>query len=203
GGFFISGVMRLGAVGPGGAHFSFFNQLTRYVGLIGVAGGAAPCAPPEGTLAKVDPAPGTVLPMGAHVKVYTSKGSQPVTLPDLRGKTTEEAQQMLTDLGITVSGNRPQFDRSVAAGDVVGTDPAAGTTVESGSSVVLLVSDAVKMPEVLGKSVAEARDVLEGLGLTVQVRQLAPLDSSVVVSQTPAMNANVQAGATVTIVALP
>ncbi|WP_280206200.1 PASTA domain-containing protein [Nocardia cyriacigeorgica] len=179
------------------------NQLIPELALHRVDAGEAPSSAPEGTLAKVDPAPGTVLPMGAHVKVYTSKGSQPVTLPDLRGKTTEEAQQMLTDLGITVSGNRPQFDRSVAAGDVVGTDPAAGTTVESGSSVVLLVSDAVKMPEVLGKSVAEARDVLEGLGLTVQVRQLAPLDSSVVVSQTPAMNANVQAGATVTIVALP
>ncbi len=197
-----SGKPQVPEVAPG-ADISEVNQLIRDQGLQPVDAGEAPSSAPEGTLAKVDPAPGTVLPMGAHVKVYTSKGSQPVTLPDLRGKTTEEAQQMLTDLGITVSGNRPQFDRSVAAGDVVGTDPAAGTTVESGSSVVLLVSDAVKMPEVLGKSVAEARDVLEGLGLTVQVRQLAPLDSSVVVSQTPAMNANVQAGATVTIVALP
>ncbi|WP_256671682.1 Stk1 family PASTA domain-containing Ser/Thr kinase [Nocardia cyriacigeorgica] len=197
-----SGKPRVPELAPG-ADISEVNQLIRDQGLQPVNAGDAPSAAPEGTLAKVEPAPGTVLPMGAQVKVYSSKGSRPVQLPDLRGKTTAEAEQMLTDLGITVGEHRPQFDRGVAAGQVVGTDPEAGTTVDAGTSVVLLVSDAVKMPEVLGKSVAEAREVLEELGLTVQVRQLAPLDSSVVVSQTPSVNANVQEGATVTIVALP
>nr|WP_157224126.1 Stk1 family PASTA domain-containing Ser/Thr kinase [Nocardia paucivorans] len=197
-----SGKPRVPDAAPG-TDMDTVEQLLRDQGLQPVKAGEVASAAPEGTLARLEPGPGTVLPMGAHVQVFTSSGSKPVPLPNLRAKTPEEATAVLRDLGLTVSGTRPQYDQRVEVGRVVGTDPTTGTTVSPGSAVTLLISDAVTMPEVLGRTVADARATLEGLGLQVQVRQLAPLNSSVVVSQTPAANANVEKGGTVTIVAIP
>ncbi|MFI9505529.1 Stk1 family PASTA domain-containing Ser/Thr kinase [Nocardia sp. NPDC052566] len=179
------------------------TKLIRDAGLSPVDAGETSSTAPKGTLAKVEPGAGTVLPAGGQVKVYRSKGSQPVKVPDVRGKTTEEAIQALTKAGITVRETRAQFDRSIEADKVIGTDPAIGTTVQSGDGVTLIVSNAVKVPGVIGSSVGEARTKLQALGLQVVVQQLTQLDSSVVISQSPGPSSNVQSGATITIVALP
>lgn len=197
-----SGKPQVPAVSPG-ADWDEVQQLIRDQGLQPVDGGEVASTAPEGTLARIDPGPGTVLPAGAHVQVWKSNGSKPVQLPDLRADTPDQARKKLTDLGLAVGGERPVYDKLVEAGRVIGTDPAVGTTVDAGSSVTLLICEAVTMPSVTGKKVSEARHTLESLGLTVQVRQLAPLDSSAVVTQNPPANANVEPGATVTIVAFP
>ncbi|MGW1742863.1 Stk1 family PASTA domain-containing Ser/Thr kinase [Nocardia sp. NPDC001965] len=197
-----SGKPQVPAASPGD-DWDRVQQLIRDQGLQPVDGGEVASTAPEGTLARIDPGPGTVLPAGARVQIWKSNGSKPVQLPDLRAATPEQARQKLTDLGLTVSGERPVYDKLVEVGRVVGTDPTVGTTVDAGSSVTLLVCEAVTMPSVMGKKVSDARQTLESLGLTVQVRQLAPLDSSAVVSQNPPANANVEPGTTVTIVAFP
>ncbi|WP_433725207.1 Stk1 family PASTA domain-containing Ser/Thr kinase [Nocardia sp. CA-129566] len=186
-----------------GDQISKVNQLIRDAGLQPVDAGETGSSAPKGTLAKVDPAPGTVLPLAAQVKVYRSKGSQPVKMPDVRGKTTEEANKVLTAAGITVRETRTQFDRSIEADKVIGTDPAAGTTIQSGDGVTLIVSNAVKVPMLVGESVGDARSKLQALGLQVTVRQLTQSDSSVVIGQNPGGGANVEAGATVALTALP
>ncbi|MFI7001870.1 Stk1 family PASTA domain-containing Ser/Thr kinase [Nocardia sp. NPDC050175] len=179
------------------------NQLIRDAGLQPVDSGEVGNSAPKGSLAKTDPGPGTVLPMGGQVKVYRSKGSQPVKVPDVRGKTTADATKILTDAGIMVRENRSQFDRSIDADKAIGTDPAAGTTIQSGDGVALLVSNALKMPDVRGWTVANARAKLQSLGVQVEVKQLVASDSSLIVSQTPAVGANIESGNTVSLVALP
>jgi serine/threonine-protein kinase len=62
-----------------------------------------------------------------------------VSLPDLRGTSVGDAQQILSGLGLT-STVRNQVDDSVPAGTVLGTDPAADSAVPAGSSVVLVVA---------------------------------------------------------------
>ncbi|MEU4345218.1 Stk1 family PASTA domain-containing Ser/Thr kinase [Nocardia sp. NPDC023852] len=197
-----NGKPRVPDIQPGD-EVSKVNQLIRDAGLQPIDAGEESNTAPKGTLARLDPKPGTVLPLGAQVKVFRSKGSKPVRVPDVRGRPTAEAVKMLTASGITVRENRSQFDRTVEADHVIGTDPAAGTTVQSGDGVALLVSNALKMPSVLGTSVGDARSRLEGMGLQVQVSQLARSDSSVVISQAPAIGANLEAGSTVSLVALP
>ncbi|SUD48089.1 Serine/threonine-protein kinase PrkC [Nocardia otitidiscaviarum] len=179
------------------------EQAIRDAGLTPVDAGEVSSTAAEGTVAKVDPDPGTILPMGADVKVYTSKGSAPVELPNVRGKTEEEARAALDAVGIEVTGTRVEFDSKVKAGEVAGTDPAAGTTIDSSQGVVLLISNAVEVPGLLGSSVGDARAKLEALGLGVSVRQLAPSDSSIVISQSSVPGAKVEPGSTITLVALP
>lgn len=184
-----------------GDDISKVNQLIRDAGLTPVDGGEAPSQAPKGTLARVDPIPGTVLPANATVKVFRSKESQPVKVPEVRGKTTAEATRILTSAGLTVKTPQQQFDKAIEADKAIGTDPDAGTTLQSGDEVTLIVSDAVKVPAVTTKTVGDARAELEALGLVVSVQSITNSDRSRVLTQTPGAGANVQAGATVTLFA--
>ncbi|WP_218024486.1 Stk1 family PASTA domain-containing Ser/Thr kinase [Nocardia lijiangensis] len=179
------------------------NQLIKDAGLQPIDAGEVGSQAPKGSVAKVEPAPGIVLPMGGQVKVFRSNGAQPVKVPDVRGKTTEEAVQALTAAGIKVRETRAEYDKAIEADQVIGTDPAAGSTVNSGEGITLIVSNAVKLPFLVGDSVGEARQKLESLGLRVQVQQLTPSDGSVVIGQSPGAAAKVQPGSTVTLTALP
>ncbi|MFF0612377.1 PASTA domain-containing protein [Nocardia tengchongensis] len=179
------------------------NKAIRDAGLTPVDAGEVGSTAPKGSVAKVDPGPGTVLPANAQVKVYRSKGSLPVKVPDLRGKSQEEAKTALQKAGLTVSSTREQFDAKIKSGQVIGTDPAAGTSAESGSGVVLIVNSALDMPNLLGANVGTARSKLQAMGLTVTVRQLASNDSSIVISQSIAPGDAIAPGAAVTLVAIP
>ncbi|BDB61205.1 MAG: Stk1 family PASTA domain-containing Ser/Thr kinase [Rhodococcus sp. (in: high G+C Gram-positive bacteria)] len=158
---------------------------------------------PEGGVAALDPAPGTVLPVGAEVALVISKGSPPVTLPDLTGRPVDEARRILDEAGLTVGEIREVFDADVDEGRVVGTDPEEGEDVGAGGTVTLLVSNAVKVPSMLGRSVGSARDELTRLGFEVEVRQLGDSDRSVVIGQNPGAGRRAEQGSTVTLTALP
>ncbi|WP_460727651.1 Stk1 family PASTA domain-containing Ser/Thr kinase [Nocardia heshunensis] len=179
------------------------NKAIKDAGLTPVDGGEIGSTAPKGTVAKVDPGSGTVLPANAQVKVYRSKGSQPVKVPDVRGKTEDEARTALQKAGLTVSSTRDQFDAKIKAGSVISTDPAAGSTAENGSGVVLVVNSAIEMPNLLGANVSTARSKLQALGLSITVRQLAGNDNSIIVSQSTAPGDVVEPGSTITVVALP
>lgn len=158
---------------------------------------------PEGGVAALDPGPGTELAVGSSVKVIVSKGSSPVEMPDVSGKKPDAARSQLEQAGLTVVDTREVFDPDVDNGQVSTTDPAAGTRVGAGSGVTLLVSNAVKIPSLLGRTVSAARDELERLGLDVEVRQVAGTDRSVVIGQSPGAGDRVEPGSTVTLTALP
>ncbi|WP_413768284.1 Stk1 family PASTA domain-containing Ser/Thr kinase [Rhodococcus pyridinivorans] len=158
---------------------------------------------PEGGVAALDPAPGTVLPVGSEVALVISKGSPPVTLPDLTGRPVDEARRILDEAGLTVGEIREVFDADVDDGRVIGTDPEEGEDVSAGGTVTLLVSNAVKVPSMLGRSVGSARDELTRLGFEVEVRQLGDSDRSVVIGQNPGAGRRAEQGSTVTLTALP
>ena len=156
-----------------------------------------------GQVAALDPAPGTTLPVGSSVKVIVSKGSPPVEIPDIAGRSESEARAELDRLGITVASVQTVFDADTDAGDAITTDPAPGTTVRAGTSVTLSVSNAVLLPSLLARTVGSARDELDRLGLKVVVRQVADTDRSLVLSQNPGALSRVEPGSTVTIVSVP
>ena len=103
------------------------------------------------------------------VRLLGSGSSTTVGIPDLRGSTVEEARTALEsrDLGTTTEN---VTDAEIAVGLVAGTDPAAGTDVERGTEVTILVSAGpanVDVPRVIDLTEAEARTEIEGAGLEV------------------------------------
>jgi serine/threonine protein kinase/beta-lactam-binding protein with PASTA domain len=125
---------------------------------------------PAGAVVGLRPAPGTVLTVGAPVTVVVSKGPAPATVPDVRGMRQAEAMAALTRAGLRAQVRR-QFDDEIAGGRAIGTDPEAGTGLARGSSVILLVSTASVVPDVVGLPVAQARQVLADAGLNSTVNQ--------------------------------
>jgi eukaryotic-like serine/threonine-protein kinase len=125
---------------------------------------------PAGAVIGLRPAAGTVLTVGAPVTVVISKGPAPSTVPDVRGMRQAEAIAALTRAGLSAQVRR-QFDDQIAGGRAIGTDPKAGTGLARGASVILLVSNASVVPDVVGLPVAQARQVLADAGLNSTVSQ--------------------------------
>jgi serine/threonine protein kinase/beta-lactam-binding protein with PASTA domain len=123
----------------------------------------------KGTVLSVSPSPGTQLKSGDSVAIVLSKGPAPQQpLPDVRGKSEQEARDALRAAGYTNVTTQTTFDRNIDGGKVISTDPSAGNT-PSDKQVTLLISNAVTVPELRGKRVGEARDQLKGLGLQLDV----------------------------------
>ena len=91
-------------------------------------------------------------------------------MPDVVGITVDNAREQLVLLSVTVNVDE-QGSATVAAGIVLAQEPPAGTQVESGSTVHLIVSngvDRVTVPDVRGKQFAIAAQELNDNGLVGQ-----------------------------------
>ncbi|MDQ3761037.1 MAG: Stk1 family PASTA domain-containing Ser/Thr kinase [Actinomycetota bacterium] len=162
---------------------------------------------PVGTVIGLRPASGTILTVGAPVTVVVSKGPAPTTVPDVRGLRQDDAVSALARAGLTAQVRR-QSDDQIAGGRAIGTDPRAGTGVSRGTGVILLVSTAPVVPQVVGLSVAQARQALADAGLNSTVsRSLGGFGflggfSDRVISQSPRPGQPVRPGSTVTLTTL-
>jgi serine/threonine-protein kinase len=139
----------------------------------------------EGDVAGLRPAPGTVLTVGAPVTLVVSKGLAPTTVPDVRTLTEADATAALAEAGLSVSRVERRFDGDVPGGRAIGTKPPAGEDLLRGTEVTLLVSTALVVPDVTGRTVAEARQILSDTGLRARVQQFFGDESSRVIFQSP------------------
>ena len=91
-----------------------------------------------------------------------------VTVPDVKGKSFDEASSMLTQLGFSVSDGG-EVDSSVAQGLAANTDPAAGSSVGLGSGVTVYRSNgkAAKVPDgLVGATGNQAKSTLNSAGFS-------------------------------------
>jgi len=119
---------------------------------------------PEGAVAGLRPAPGTVLTVGAPVHLVLSRGPAPTTVPDVRARSEADAAAELADFGLTVDRVERRFDGEIPGGYVIGTEPPAGQETTRGTEVTLLVSTALVVPEVVGQRRDEALATLSEAG---------------------------------------
>jgi serine/threonine-protein kinase len=92
---------------------------------------------PQGQVLETDPAPGASVPEGSVVTVYYSDG--PEEIPDVVGKTQEEAERILREAGyvpdVVESANTTE-----PKGTVIQQSPPAGQQAQEGSTVTIVVS---------------------------------------------------------------
>ena len=141
---------------------------------------------PAGTIVLVDPATPAQLPKGEKVNVTVSDGPAPRTVPQLSpAMTFEQASQALAAAGLVgvQSDELNRFSDAVPAGQIIGTDPPAGTEVPRDSKVKVIFSKGpqpIPIPDVRGKSVAEATSTLQAAGLPRRRRHGQPEQSGAV-----------------------
>ncbi len=121
----------------------------------------------SGLAVSTDPGEGTSVLLGSTVTVHFSSGSAMVDVPDVTGKSQADARSDITDAGLSVGDVTTEDSADVASGQVIRTDPVAGTPVERGSSVSLVVSSGkTTVPSVVGLSQDEAQSAITAAGLT-------------------------------------
>ncbi len=148
---------------------------------------AAPSDAPQGQVISTDPPEGTMVDPETPIDYVLSSGPDSVKVEDVSGRTASAAEKILEGQGLVVNGdqqddNNPNFPK----GQVTKTDPAAGDTVDAGTSVTLYVSTGnVELPDLVGKSQDEALDILAGLKLVSSVREVTTTekDPGTVLSQ--------------------
>ena len=157
------------------------------------------------TVAAQDPRPNTQAPEGSTVTINVSTGPGEATVPTVAGLPTDEAEAQLSDAGFETRVER-QFSNRVERGRVIGTQPEAGSVVERGTAVVLLVSrgvEQVAVPDVVGASEDDARAALEDAGLSagnVTEQENADEEPGTVLEQDPAAGGEVDRGTAVNLV---
>ena len=156
---------------------------------------------PPGQVISQSVAAGTSLAHDSTVDVVLSKGREPRTVPTLTGKGASAAKSSIEALGLVASPTEAYSD-TVPEGQVISQQTREGSTVYRGDSVSYTVSkgpEMVTVPDVVGLQRQEARNKLEGAGLTVQEDLILGGFFNTVRSSNPVGGSKVKKGSTVTI----
>lgn len=113
------------------------------------------------------PEAGTTLPRGTTV---TLRISTAVEIPDVRGKSKQEATSELAAAGIRVNSvTRSDSESGNSADEITSIMPPSGSLIDPArTSVDLVLAGEVNVPSVVGKKYSEAKKILEEAGFTVK-----------------------------------
>lgn len=138
--------------------------------------------------------------------VLSSGSSETLTVPELANVSEEDAQKALTSMGLLVSVDNSRYSDTIQAGNVITSNPGAGSSVKLGDTVTLYVSQGqetstVEMPDVRNHYVDDASTVLTSMGLYVYITEVedAGVEKGLVISQDVAPGSSVSTGTAVTI----
>ncbi len=155
---------------------------------------------------RTDPPAGTIVPEGRVIELYYNPTDALVAVPNVEGRTLEEAATILGTAGFRFREERELSD--VAEGLVTRTDPTADTRVEQEREIVVWVSggpEQVSIPAtVIGDELDVARSLLEsdayGLVVTSVERVDDEIPAGIVIDTNPPPNTLIQRGASVELV---
>ncbi|MBW3615041.1 MAG: Stk1 family PASTA domain-containing Ser/Thr kinase [Actinobacteria bacterium] len=138
---------------------------------------------------------------GKETGIFGEQASERVEMPFVLGKTADEARRILEDKGLEVLEETSPTDQQ-EPGKVFDQDPDAGNPVDQGSAVTIRVAaqvEKVKVPNLVGKEIDDARDLADALGLTLQEKQApdAKAAKDEVVAQNPPPQTELAKGGTV------
>ena len=157
---------------------------------------------PAGSIVSCQPKAGQKVGLGQAVTATVSRGVETKTVPDVVGKTKDQATAAITAAGLTLGDVTEEYSASVESGKVVSCDPKAGKVIKHTEKVSLVVSkgkEPATIPDVTGMSEDEAKKVLEDAGLKVEVNKRLGGPFGTVRSTDPAPGSSVKPDSKVTI----
>ncbi len=119
---------------------------------------------PAGQVISQSPGAGEKVKEQRTIHLVVSKGVGDITVPDLSGMTVEQARQRLKDLGLVVGKITQGSVEGKPDNTIVAQSPSGDSKVSKGTTVDLVVNKPqtkkVKMPDVVGMTLKDARQVL-------------------------------------------
>jgi serine/threonine-protein kinase len=153
---------------------------------------------PEGKLISQSPATGRI-EKGEPVSFVISTGKNLVPVPQVTGRTQDEATAAITGTGLTVKVSTG-CDGSKPDKQVISQEPAAGEEVPDKTEVAIVVNAVVRVPNVIAQPAASAQNQLENAGFKVESQSAFPVPVfNTVAGQSPSPDETACPGDTVRI----
>ena len=130
----------------------------------------------SGKIIGQDPAAGSQIPTGYTITLRVSSGSGNIEVPDLSNKTAAEAKVALEGMGLQINLSNGTSD-SVPTGSVISQSPEAGSKVEPGTTVLVVISTGasgkteevpegtIAVPNIIGMTEQQAKTALTASNL--------------------------------------
>jgi eukaryotic-like serine/threonine-protein kinase len=158
-----------------------------------------PATAPETFVFRQDPGEGERIEKGNSVTIFVSEGKPMTTVPDVRGKSRDDAAAILARAGLEPNVQEIPSEKEINT--VIAQDPAPGARVVRGSKVRINVSKGpaqVAVPPVVGKPFEQASSELQGRGFAVARRDVdSNQPAGTVIAQDPGANTFANKGSTV------
>ncbi|MFI0809915.1 Stk1 family PASTA domain-containing Ser/Thr kinase [Streptomyces echinatus] len=156
----------------------------------------------KGSVIRTTPDAGTKRHAGSAIALVVSKGS-PIDVPDVTGDDLDSAKEELTGAGLKVRIAAGRVNSEFDDGKVARQSPGDGSQAAEGDTVTLTLSkgpEMIEVPDVVGDSVDDAHDALEGAGFEVdEDRGLLGLFGDTVKEQSVEGGDRAPKGSTITI----
>ena len=158
---------------------------------------------PEGFIISQDPEKFNKVKQGSTVKVVVSKGEEKTTVPKVVGMEKDKAVKALEDAKLKVEIVE-ESSKKVQEGYVISQETSPDTEAFAGDTIKIHVSTGVEkatVPDVIGKSQADAKKTLEAQGFVVAVTtsEDSSKENGIVLKQSLDSGKTVEKGSTVTI----
>jgi serine/threonine-protein kinase len=158
----------------------------------------------KGRATRTSPSGGQQIERGTLITVFVSSGPGKVTVPNVTGQNEASATAELSNVGL--KADVTEEESSENPGTVLRQSPSAGSKLDKGGTVTIVVAKAptkVQVPGVIGDDQGSASSALSAAGLTVVTDTQDVTDAAqdgIVVDQNPGEGAQVKKGSKVTIV---
>jgi beta-lactam-binding protein with PASTA domain len=159
---------------------------------------------PANIVLQEDPPAGSRQKRGTNVVLALSAGQKTAEVPVTTNMSQQQARISIENTGLTL-GNVSEQLADAPRGLVIATSPPAGTQVQLPGSVDIVLSKGpptVQVPDFYGRSVGEARSMVEQLGLRIagisrDTSSLQP--ENTVIRQIPQAGQTISAGAPISL----
>jgi beta-lactam-binding protein with PASTA domain len=129
---------------------------------------------PKGRVSTQRPSGGTRAKVGSEVRLFLSRGTDQLEVPNLAGIPLAQAQRSLAEAGLALGPVTTIHSDAHARETIIAQDPPAGTSTIRGATVRLLESlgpweEVVTMPDLRGREMVTAVNLLRELQVEVRV----------------------------------
>ncbi len=159
----------------------------------------------NGKVISQDPTAKTKKAKGTAINLTVSQGAQEIEVPDLEGKTADEAKKLLQASGLKYQAGTAEYSDTVAKDRIIRQDIAAGSKVAKDTVVTYylsLGSEGSSIPNVVGQTRTAATTTLNNAGfyVSVETQYSSTVAEGLVISQSPSAGEKLKENGTVNLV---